>query len=77
MQIATIFFGEHITKDDIALDRYIGKDSIKRLVRSKRVGKNNPIRKFIEGPQFSHARTFIVCACLDTTAYKNDLCRQR
>ena len=40
MQIATLYFGEHITIVDVILDRYIGK--IKELIRSKRVGKQKP-----------------------------------
>ena len=42
MHIATLYFGEHITRVDVALYHYIGKDSIKRLIRSKRVGKQTP-----------------------------------
>ena len=45
MQIRTLHFGEHITRVDVVLDRYIWKEPIKGLVRSKRVCK-----MFIEGP---------------------------
>jgi len=50
MQIAALYFGEQTTRVDVVLDRYIEKDSIKGLVRSKKVGKHMPIRKFIERP---------------------------
>ena len=33
MPIATLYFREHIARDDVVSDRYIGKDSIKGLVR--------------------------------------------
>jgi hypothetical protein len=49
MQIATRHFGEYITRVDVVFDRYVGKDSIKAVTRSKRVGKQKPIRKLIEG----------------------------
>ena len=35
MQIATRYFGEHITRVDVLFDRYIGEDSIKAVARSK------------------------------------------
>ena len=50
MQIATLYFGEHITRVDVVFDRYIGEDSIKAVTPLKRLGKQNPIRKLIEVP---------------------------
>jgi len=52
MRIATLYFGEHITRVDV-LDRSVGKDLTKGLVRSKRGGKQKPIGKLIEGPHFA------------------------
>ena len=50
MQIATRYSGEDITRVDVVFDRYIGEKLIKTVARSKRVGKQKPIRKLIEGP---------------------------
>ena len=54
MQLATRYFGEHITRVDVMFDRYTGEGSMMAVTRSKIVGKQKPIRKLIEGWSHSH-----------------------
>ena len=65
MQIATLYFGEHITRVDVVFDRYIGEDPIKAVVRSRRVGKQKAIRKIIEGPHVPLPQVWSTFIALD------------
>ena len=48
MKKVTRHFGEHTTRVDVVFDRYIGDNSIKAAIRSKRAAKK-PIRMLVEG----------------------------
>jgi len=73
MQIATHYFGEHITRVGVMFDCYIGEDKIKAAAQSKRVGKQKPIRKLIEGPHVPFIQVWGTFIALDEN--KNDLIR--
>jgi len=73
MQIATHYFVEHITRIDAVFDRYIGEDSIKAVTPLKRLGKQNPIRKLIEGAHVPLPQVWSTFIALDEN--KADLAR--